>query len=60
MNTRKICGIDFGSALGEPKRAWVARWSPNGRYLVIEREWDIYPNGFSDLDVLDTLTFSFR
>ena len=56
MNTGKICGIDFGSALGEPKRAWVARWSPNGRYLAIEREWDIYPNGFSDLDVLDTLT----
>jgi len=50
--------MDFGNIPHEDsKHAWVARWSPNGRYLAIVRGWGYSPHGdFSDLDVLDTLT----
>ena len=50
--------MDFGNIPHEDsKHAWVARWSPNGRYLAIVRGWGYFPHGdFSDLDVLDTLT----
>jgi hypothetical protein len=51
-NTGEVCELNFGGA------AYLARWSPNGRYLAVIKApgpmfplWQVY-----DMSVLDTVT----
>jgi Tol biopolymer transport system component len=46
----KLCNLNFDGW------AFVAHWSPNGRYLAIARAQGIVPVQSSDLAVLDTAT----
>ena len=49
-DTGQLCSLNFDGW------AFVARWSPNGRYLAIIRGQGVVPVRSSDLVVLDTAT----
>ena len=57
IDTENFCTLDFGTSSWNSKQwAWLARWSPNGRYLALIRGGTGFPIDFSDLAVLDTAT----
>ena len=60
----QICEVDLGFEEGETRYgkrwAFVARWSPNGRYLAMLTTLGDAPVGFSDLTILDTSTGELR
>lgn len=56
VSTGRICEFDFGMTPNTKSEywVWIARWSPNGRYLAVSRGLGGTPWG--DLAVLDTKT----
>lgn len=59
----RACQVALGLAgLGErgPRWAYLAKWSPNGRYLAMITTSGRFPLEFSDLTILDTVTGDLR
>ena len=61
--TQTACEVDLGIAEnGEYRSAWLAKWSPDGRYLAM-RTTAAFPGSlwpFADLTLYDTLTGELR
>ena len=61
--SERACQVALGLAgLGErgPRWAYLAKWSPNGRYLAMITTSGRFPLEFSELTILDTVTGDLR